>query len=162
MPQLDVSFYAPQIFWLFITFVALYLLLARVALPRIGGMIEQRRDRIADDLDEAARFKAQTDDAIAAYEASLATAKAKASAIAQDTRDELNAETDKERLKVEAMLSEKTKEAEVRIAKTKEQAVANIKEVAAETAQAVVQKLIGAKVTKKSAGASVTSVMGNN
>jgi len=160
MPQLDVSFYAPQIFWLFITFVALYLLLARVALPRIGGMIEQRRDRIADDLDEAARFKAQTDDAIVAYEESLATAKAKASAIAQDTRDALGAETDKERIKVEASLSEKAKEAETRIAKTKQQAVANIKEVAAETAQAVVQKLIGAKVTKKSAGASVTSVMG--
>jgi len=160
MPQLDVSFFAPQIFWLFITFLALYLLLARVALPRIGGMIEQRRDRIADDLDEAARFKAQTDDAIAAYEESLATAKAKASAMAQDTRDALGAETDKERIKVEASLSEKAKEAETRIAKTKQQAVANIKEVAAETAQAVVQKLIGAKVTKKSAGASVTSVMG--
>jgi len=160
MPQLDVSFFAPQIFWLFITFLALYLLLARVALPRIGGMIEQRRDRIADDLDEAARFKAQTDDAIAAYETSLATAKTKASAIAQDTRDALGAETDKERIKVEASLSEKAKEAETRIAKTKQQAVANIKEVAAETAQAVVQKLIGAKVTKKSAGASVTSVMG--
>ncbi len=160
MPQLDITFYAPQIFWLFITFVALYLLLAQVALPRIGGMIEQRRDRIADDLDEAARFKAQTDDAIAAYETSLASAKAKASGIAQETRDALGAETDKERIKVEAMLSEKAKEAEVRIARTKQQAVANIKEVAAETAQAVVQKLIGAKVTKKSAGASVTSVMG--
>jgi len=160
MPQLDVSFFAPQIFWLFITFVALYLLLARVALPRIGGMIEQRRDRIADDLDEASRFKAQTDDAIAAYETSLATAKAKASAIAQETRDALGAETDRERIKVEASLSEKAKEAEARIAKTKQKAVANIKEVAAETAQAVVQKLIGAKVTKKSASASVTSVMG--
>ena len=160
MPQLDIAFYAPQIFWLFITFAALYLLLARVALPRIGGVLEQRRDRIADDLDEAARFKAQTDDAIAAYEASLASAKTKASAIAQDTRDALGAETDKERHKVEAMLGEKAKEAEARIARTKEQAVANIKEVAADTAQAVVQKLIGGKVTKKSAGASVTSVMG--
>jgi len=160
MPQLDITFYAPQIFWLFITFVALYLLMARVALPRIGGMIEQRRDRIADDLDEAARFKAQTDDAIAAYETSLAAAKAKASTIAQETRDALGAETDKERVKVEASLSEKAKEAETRIAKSKQQAVANIKEVAVETAQAVVQKLIGAKVTKKSAGASVISVMG--
>jgi len=160
MPQLDFTTYATQLFWLTITFVSLYLFLARIALPRIGGIIEQRRDRIADDLDEAARFKAQTDDAIAAYEASLAAAKAKASGIAQETRDELSAQTDKERDKVEAMLNEKAKQAELRIAKTKKQAVANIKEVAAETAQAVVQKLIGAKVTKKSASASVTSVMG--
>jgi len=159
MPQLDFTTYATQLFWLTITFVSLYLFLGRVALPRIGGIIEQRRDRIADDLDEAARFRAQTDDAIAAYEASLATAKAKASGIAQETRDALSAETDKERDKVEAMLNEKAKQAELRIAKTKKQAVANIKEVAADTAQAVVQKLIGAKVTKKSASASVTSVM---
>jgi F-type H+-transporting ATPase subunit b len=160
MPQLDFSTFAPQLAWLVITFVALYLFLGRVALPRIGGIIEQRRDRIADDLDEAARFKAQTDDAIAAYEASLATAKAKASGIAQETRDALGAETDKERIKVEDMLGEKARQAEERIAKTKKQAVANIKEVAAETAQAVVQKLIGAKVTKISAIASVTGVMG--
>ncbi len=160
MPQLDFTTFAPQLAWLVITFVALYLFLGRVALPRIGGIIEQRRDRIADDLDEAARFKAQTDDAIAAYEASLAAAKAKASGIAQATRDALGAETDKERIKVEDMLGEKARQAEERIAKTKKQAVANIKEVAAETAQAVVQKLIGAKVTKKSASASVTGVMG--
>ncbi len=160
MPQLDFTTFAPQLAWLVITFVALYLFLGRVALPRIGGIIEQRRDRIADDLDEAARFKAQTDDAIAAYEASLAAAKAKASGIAQETRDALSAETDKERIKVEDMLGEKARQAEERIAKTKKQAVANIKEVAVETAQAVVQKLIGAKVTKKSASASVTGVMG--
>jgi len=160
MPQLDFSTFAPQLAWLFITFVALYLFLGRVALPRIGGIIEQRRDRIADDLDEAARFKSQTDDAIAAYEASLAAAKAKASGIAQETRDALGAETDKERIKVEEMLGEKARQAEERIAKTKKLAVANIKEVAVETAQAVVQKLIGAKVTKKSADASVTRAMG--
>lgn len=161
MPQLDFSSYTSQLVWLVITFVALYLFLGRAVLPRIGGIIEERRDRIADDLDEASRFRAQTDDAIAAYEASLAQAKAKASGIAQETRDALSAETDKERAKVEAMLNEKAKDAELRISKTKKQAVANIKEVAAETAQAVVLKLIGAKVTKKSAGTSVSSVMGN-
>jgi len=160
MPQLDFSTYSPQLAWLFITFIALYLFLGRVALPRIGGIIEQRRDRIADDLDEASRFKAQTDDAIRAYETALAQARAKASIIAQETRDALTAETDKERGKVEAMLNEKVKEAEVRITKTKKQAVANIRDVAADTAQAVVQKLIGAKVTKKSATASVANVMG--
>jgi len=160
MPQLDFSTFAPQLFWLTLTFVILYILLARVALPRIGGVIEQRRDRIADDLDEASRFKAQTDDAIAAYEASLAAAKAKASGIAQETRDALSAKTDKERAKVEAMLSEKAKQAELRIAATKKQAVASIREVAADTAVAVVHKLIGAKVTKKSASASVTGIMG--
>lgn len=160
MPQLDFSTFAPQLAWLAITFIALYLFLGRVALPRIGSVIEQRRDRIADDLDEASRFKAQTDDAIAAYETSLAQAKAKASGIAQETRDTLVAETDKERAKVELMLNEKAKDAEERISKTKKQAVANIKEVAAESAQAVVLKLIGAKITKKSASTSVTSVMG--
>ena len=159
MPQLDFSSYAPQLVWLFITFTFLYLFLSKIALPRIGGVIEQRRDRIADDLDEAARFRAQTDDAITAYETSLAQAKAKASGIAQETRDALSAETDKERAKIEAVLTKKAEEAEVRISATKQKALGNIKEVAAETAQAIVQKLIGAKITKKTAGASVTTAM---
>lgn len=160
MPQLDFATYAPQLVWLAITFVALYLFLAKVALPRVGGVIEQRRDRIADDLDEAARLKAQTDDAIAAYETSLAQARAKASGIAQETHAALSAETDKKRAEVEAMLAKKAEEAETRITATKQEALGNIKEVAAETAQAIVQKLIGAKVTKKAAGSSVASAMG--
>ena len=72
MPQLVLEDWVPQLIWLAISFVVLYLIMSRVALPRIGTVIEQRRDRIAHDLDQAAHLKQETDQAIAAYESSLA------------------------------------------------------------------------------------------
>ena len=99
MPQLDFSSYPPQLIWLAIVFFALYMVLSRLALPSIGGVLEQRRDRIAADLDEAVRLKEESEKALAAYEAALAEAKAKAHAIAQETRDKLNGETERLRPK---------------------------------------------------------------
>ena len=148
MPQLDFSTYPPQLIWLAIVFFGLYMILSRLALPKIGGIIEQRRDRIAADLDEAARLKEESEKALAAYETALAEAKAKAHAIAQETRDKLNAETEKQRAEVEATLAEKTAEAEARIAETKTAAMAQIKEVAGDTTGAIVNSLIGGRITK--------------
>ena len=87
MPQLDFGDYAPQLVWLAITFGIMYLLMARVALPRIATVLEERRDRIANDLAQADQLRRETDQAIAAYEKALADAKARANAIAQETRD---------------------------------------------------------------------------
>jgi len=72
MPQLELHDFAPQLIWLVISFVTLYLIMARVALPRIANVLEERRDRIASDLDKAEQLKRKTDEAIAAYEESLA------------------------------------------------------------------------------------------
>jgi F-type H+-transporting ATPase subunit b len=78
MPQLEIADFAPQLIWLTITFVTLYLVMARIALPRIGAVIEERRDRIADDLDQAEQLKQKTEKAIAAYEQALAQSRAEA------------------------------------------------------------------------------------
>ena len=101
MPQLDFATFAPQLIWLTLVFGVLYLVMARVALPRIATVIEERRDRIADDLDTAAQLKSDTDDAIASYETALAEARAHAHSIAQETRDRLTAETDAHRADLE-------------------------------------------------------------
>lgn len=158
MPQLDFSTFAPQLVWLAITFVALYLLMARIALPRIGGVLEQRRDRIAADLDEAARLKQETEDAIAAYEAALAEARSNAHAIAAEARDKLNQELDAERAKAEAEMADKTAEAEARINAMKQRAMAEVGKAAADTAQSIVQALIGAKVSAGEAEDAVKTV----
>ena len=83
-PPFDSTFFASQLLWLVITFVVLYLLMSRLVLPRIGGILEDRRDRIARDLDQADRLKQQADDAIASYERALAEAKAGAFTIAAE------------------------------------------------------------------------------
>lgn len=143
MPQLAFDTFVPQLVWLVITFGFLYLMMARVALPRIATVLEERRDRIADDLDQAEQFKLQTDDAIAAYEKALADARANAHEIAQATRDRLHEETERQRQSIEARLAEKIAAAEKQIAATKEKALGNVRAVAIEVADAVVTELLG-------------------
>ncbi len=149
LPQLNVDDFAPQLVWLAITFVALYLLMARVALPRIATVLENRRDRIASDLDTAARLREETDEVIAAYEQELAEARAKAHAIAGETRDKLNKELAEERAKVEETIAAKITAAEAEIAAAKAKALGEVNAVAKEAAAAIVQSLAGIKPTAK-------------
>ena len=146
-PPFDPSTFAKQLFWLALSFGALYFLMARVALPRIGEVIEERRDRIQRDLDEAARLKAETDAALKAYEQSLADARGKAQGLAKETRDKLAAETDAERHRVEGELNAKLAETEKRIAETKSRALASVDEIASSTATDIVSLLTGKGVT---------------
>lgn len=142
MPQLDFATFAPQLIWLAITFSVLYIIMSRVALPRIATVIEERRDRIADDLDTAAQLKRDTEDAITSYETALAEARAKAHTIAQETRDRLSAETDSHRADLEGQLASRIADAEKRIAATKESALGNVREVAVDVADTIVGQLL--------------------
>jgi F-type H+-transporting ATPase subunit b len=143
LPQLNVQDFAPQLIWLAITFGLLYFIMKRVALPRVGEVIEARRDRIKSDLDAAERLKVETDQALSAYEKALADARAKATGIAKETRAKLAADTDKEKAKVEAQISSKLADAEARIAATKSSALSSVADIAADTATAVLSKITG-------------------
>ena len=101
-PPLDHTTFVPQLVWLAISFGLLYLLLSRVALPRVGEVIEERADRIRRDLDQAEKLKVETEGALAAYEQALTEARSKAGGIIKTMRDGLTAEVDKERARVEA------------------------------------------------------------
>lgn len=142
-PPFDVSTFGSQLLWLALTFGALYLLMARVALPRIGEILEIRRDRIESDLAEAERLRQRTDQAIAAYEAALAEARQRAHQIAEQTRAEIRAEIEEKRAKAEADLVAKLAAAESGIAETKDEALSHIEEIAADTATSLVSQLLG-------------------
>jgi F-type H+-transporting ATPase subunit b len=114
-----------------------------VALPQIGSIIETRRARIEGDLAEAERLRKETEKAAAAYEAALAEARKNAQAIAEETRTSIKADIDNRRADVEAGLTKRISEAEARIAATKTAALANVDEIAADTAQAVVARVTG-------------------
>ena len=159
MPQLVPADWAPQLVWLAITFGVLYFIMAKFALPKIGSVIEQRRDRIANDLQQAAQLKEQTEQAIANYETALAEAKAKAHSIAQETKDKLNSEIEEQTKVVEERLSEKTRQAEDRIRAMKDEALTQVQEVATDTAETIVSELANAKVTKAKLKSAVTSAM---
>ena len=105
LPQLDVNFYAPQLFWLALTFAALYFLMSKVALPKIGDVVAERAGRIQRDIEAAAKLKGETDKALADYEKALQDARGKASAMAKETRETLTRETEAEKTKVEGKLA---------------------------------------------------------
>ncbi|PLX35753.1 MAG: ATP F0F1 synthase subunit B' [Hyphomicrobiales bacterium] len=148
MPQLDFALWPPQLIWLLICFTALYVIMVRVALPRISTVIEQRRDRIAGDLDQARELRDKSEKARADYEEALQEARARAHSIAQETRDKLNALTERQRAMGEATLTSKLADAEARIAESKNQAMAKLDDIAAETATALIGKLIGSGVSE--------------
>lgn len=155
LPQFDPSSWPSQLFWLAIFFGLLYWLMSTVFLPKIGGTIEERRDRIADDLDQAADFRQQAEDAEKAYNAALADATAKAQAIAAETRDELGAEIAEISADAEAKAAAGVAAAEARIADMKADAAAKVREAAIETSRAVVNALIDETPTAEAAAAAM-------
>ena len=142
-PPFNKETFASQLLWFAIFFIALYAVIARLAIPQIGGIIAARGQRVADDLAEANRFKEQSDAALKAYEKSLADARARAQAMAGETRDKLNAEAEQSRRRLEGELNARLARAEEVIAATKTAAMVNVQGIAIDTASAIVERLIG-------------------
>ncbi len=157
-PPFDPSTFGSQLLWLAITFAALYVLMAKVALPRIGEILEVRHDRIEGDLAEADRLRQKTDQAIADYEAALAEARKNAQAIAEATRAEIKHETEDSRTRVQLELDGRVSAAEASIQATKTEALTNVDEIAAQTAVAIVSSIAG-KVSIADARAAVAEVV---
>jgi F-type H+-transporting ATPase subunit b len=158
MPQLDPSTYAGQIFWLVISFVVLYWVLVRLALPRVSEVLEARQRRIDDDLDRAAAARQEAEKALAAYDKRLAEGAAEAQALMRRAAEEMAAEAARQHEALAARLAEEGEAAEARIGAAKTAAVGNIGEVAAEVARSVARRLIGVEVAAKAAGAAVAAV----
>src|SRR5664279_2832976 len=100
-PPFNKETFASQIIWFVVFFVALYVIIAKLAIPRIGGIVEARRGRIEGALAEANSLKGQSDTALAAYEKSLADARNRSQTLANETRDTLNAQAEEARKKLE-------------------------------------------------------------
>jgi F-type H+-transporting ATPase subunit b len=142
-PPFESTYFASQLVSLVIAFVALYIIVARFALPKVGGTIEARQNAIERDLAEAQKLKDQSDAALKAYEADLAAARSRAQAIGAETREKSNAAAEAERNALEAKLAVKLAEAEKQIAATRAAAMANVRSIAADAAAAIVQQLTG-------------------
>ena len=142
-PPFQTQTFPSQIVWLAISFVLLYVLMAKVALPRIGAIFEERSKRISGDLKAAQNFKEQSDTAHTAYEKALADARGRAQAIANDMREKQAAESEALSKKLEAELHEKLAAAEKSIDATRTSAMGNVGTIATDTASAIVQRLIG-------------------
>lgn len=159
LPQLDTTKFFPQIIWLAISFAILYLLMVRVALPRIGAVLEERQYKIEDNLQKAETLKIDAEEAARAYEKSLAEARARAQEVIRSAREQSAAEAAKLLAEEHARLAGDIEAAEGRISQAKEKAVAGIREVSLEVAIATAEKLAGGIVDSKTIAAAVDAVI---
>ncbi len=158
-PPFQSENFPSQFVWLVITFVLLYVLMSKVALPRIGSILADRSKRIADDLAAAQRLKERSDAANAAYEKALAEARARAQAIANATREKQAAAAAETNKKLEAQLHERLAAAEQSIAATRTAAMGNVASIAADGAAAIVERLIGTAPAPQDVSAAVADAL---
>lgn len=155
LPQLDASTYSSQVIWLVVSFIALYLLMSNVALPRISEVLEERQNRIDDNLARAEELKNQAEAAAEAYERSLAEARARAFDAIREAKEQGTAEATRRQATLAAELSDKISQAEQEINKARQDAISGIGEMAGEITKAAIAKLTG----DEAAGASVSGAV---
>jgi len=160
MPQLNFADFPPQLIWLAITFVVLLLMMSKVALPRVAGVIEQRENRIKSDLDRAEKVKADADAALAAYQKTMADARAKAQAELRQGQAAIAAETAKRETTFAQQIAQRTKAAEEAIAGTKNRALGDLRGVGADITATVLGKVAGLTLSPQQVQGAVDSVTG--
>ena len=158
-PPFQKDSFASQLVWLAITFVVLYALVAKVALPRVGGIFAARRERVDSDVGQARRLREQADTALAAYEKALADAHSRGQSIASETHTRLVAEGEARRKALEAELNAKLADAEKQISATKQIAMTNVRTIAADAAAAIVERLIGSAPPEPAVAAAVDDAL---
>jgi F-type H+-transporting ATPase subunit b len=142
-PPFERDTFASQLIWLAITFVALYLLMSRIALPRVGAIFEARRTQMDADLAEAGRLKGASEEALARHEKALADARNRAQLLANEARQQQAADADAARNDLDAKLNARIADAESSIHARQTAAMANVHGIAADAATAILEKLIG-------------------
>ncbi|EKE45671.1 N-terminal of ATP synthase F0, B subunit [Oceaniovalibus guishaninsula JLT2003] len=138
MPQLDFSTYPNQIFWLIVALVAIYLILSRVALPRIGAVLAERQGSITNDIASAEELKLKAHQSEAAYDKALADARAEAGRIVAENKAEMQAQIQAAMERADADIAEQSAESEARINEIRAGAMDAVQEVARDTAIAIV------------------------
>lgn len=142
-PPFERDTFASQLVSFAIAFVLLYIIVSRVALPRMKGVLVARQGVIDSELSEAQKLRDQSDVALKAYEAELASARTRAQGIGLEIRDKLNAESETDRKALDERLAAKLAAAEKTIAETRTAAMGNVRGIAADAAGAIVERLTG-------------------
>lgn len=158
LPQLDVTKFPPQVVWLVLSFIVLYVVMAKKALPRVGQILEERQFRIDDNLKKAEQLKADADAAAEAYGISLAQSRSKAQDLLRNAREAAAAEAAKRGNELAERLGQEIANAEGRIGTAKTAALADIQTIAADVAAGIGAKLTGETVSADEAKAAVAAV----
>jgi F-type H+-transporting ATPase subunit b len=142
-PPFDPANFAPTLIWLALSFGLLYLLMAKIALPRVESILHTRAQKITNDIAEANAFRAKSEEAAAALDKTIADAKALALALAQETHARLAAEIEANRHALEAEITARLAASEMQILEMKAKAMGNVEAIAGEAAAAIIQHITG-------------------
>ncbi|NQV46895.1 MAG: F0F1 ATP synthase subunit B' [Rhodospirillaceae bacterium] len=159
LPQLDVEKFPPQLIWLVITFTALYLLMSKIALPRISQVLEERQHRIEDSLKKAETLKGEAEAAREAYESALTNARAEAHTVMLETHNRITADAASRQADLSARLESEIKAAEAGIGEAKDLAMGSLAEVAADVVMAMTEKLTGDAISEKDIAGAIDAAM---
>jgi F-type H+-transporting ATPase subunit b len=160
-PPFDPHHFPSQLFWLVLTFIALYLLMSRLALPRIASIIEARRRHIDYDLANAERLKGQSDAAIAAHEKALSNARGQAQTLANETRAKAAAAAAERRKQAEAKINLQIAASEKTISAKRAAAMAQLGGIAEDAANAIVERLMGSAPPHQEIAQAVNAAIGH-
>ena len=158
LPQLDMATWPSQLFWLVVLFGAGYLVMAKIVTPRIGAVLEERRQTVNGDLEKARNASAEAAKIRADYESDLENARSGAAEYAKQAVAEAAKKADDADAKITQKLAKKVAKAEVKLAEAKSSAMGNLNDVAAEAAVSTVAALTGIKTTSAQAGKTAASV----
>ena len=159
MPQFDPHFFASQLFWLYACFIVLYVVLSTRAMPKIGEVLEERQRKIDDNLDKAGQLKAEAEAAVAVYEKALAESRAEAQRVLRAGADALSAKAEARQKEVGERLAAEVRSGEARITAAKQEALGNLRDMAADVAKTAMAKLTGVTIDDRSAQAAVTAAL---
>ena len=159
MPQLDVTTFLPQVFWLAITFIALFLIMWKIAVPAIANTLEARQKRMEDNLDKAAQAKKEAEETLAAYETAMAEARAGAQEIINEATKLMSEEAEAREAEMAEELSRKIAASEAEIRKAIDDAMENVRDVAVEVAGAALKRLAGVAPDGKNLAKAVDQAM---
>ena len=162
LPQLDLTTWPTQLFWLVVSFVVMYALMSTLVTPRIRSVLEDRQQRISNDLQKAREADTQVNEMRADYEASLAAARSEAAEKARDAVNQAKASAEKAEVVIATKLNRKLKSAETKLAKMRKGAMSNINEVAAEITAETVSQLTGMKPTKAAVSNSLKATLASH
>ena len=158
LPQLDIATWPSQLFWLVVLFGAGYLVMAKIVTPRIGAVLEERRQTVDGDLEKARAASVNAAKIRADYESDLEKARIEAAEFAKQAAMEATKKAEAADAKTAKKLAEKVGAAEAKLAEAKTSAMANLNDVAAEAAMAAVASLAGIKASSAQARKTASSI----
>ena len=158
MPQMEFADYMPQVVWLVITFATLYVLMAKLALPRITDILETRQRHLEHDLELSEKLRDEAQATLAEYDAAIVSARAETESLLAKARESIQTETQERITELNGRLESEIRESDARIRHAMSQAMDELVVVAGNSARAAVERLAGIKVSDEQARVAVESV----